>query len=78
MKGYRVKCTLATELVNELVEAADDMVLNKTIRATAALTCSASTNSATWNSTGAAHRFLPPRPDPCPDRTERRLTTLRS
>jgi DNA replication protein DnaC len=24
-KGYRVKCTLATRLVNELVEAADDM-----------------------------------------------------
>jgi DNA replication protein DnaC len=31
MKGYRVKYTLATKLVNELVEAADDMVLNKTI-----------------------------------------------
>src|SRR4051794_34178357 len=31
MKGFRVKYTLATKLVNELVEAADDMVLNKTI-----------------------------------------------
>jgi DNA replication protein DnaC len=31
MKGYRVKYTLATKLVNELVEAADDLQLNKTI-----------------------------------------------
>jgi DNA replication protein DnaC len=31
MKGFRVKYTLATKLVNELVDAADDMVLNKTI-----------------------------------------------
>ncbi|MEV3920720.1 ATP-binding protein [Actinomadura coerulea] len=31
MKGFRVKNTLATKLVNELVVAADDMVLNKTI-----------------------------------------------
>ena len=29
--GYRVKYTLAAKLVNELVEAADDMVLSKTI-----------------------------------------------
>ena len=29
--GYRVKYTLATRLVNELVEAADDRVLAKTI-----------------------------------------------
>jgi len=29
--GYRVKYTLATKLVNELVEAADEMVLAKTI-----------------------------------------------
>ena len=29
--GYRVKYTLATKLVNELVEAADEMVLSKTI-----------------------------------------------
>ncbi|MFI0355954.1 ATP-binding protein [Actinomadura sp. 9N407] len=29
--GYRVKYTLATKLVNELVEAADDRQLNKTI-----------------------------------------------
>jgi DNA replication protein DnaC len=29
--GYRVKYTLATKLVNELVEAADDKVLTKTI-----------------------------------------------
>jgi len=31
MKGYRVKYTLATRLVNELVEAADDKSLSKTI-----------------------------------------------
>jgi DNA replication protein DnaC len=31
MAGYRVKYTLATKLVNELVEAADDKQLNKTI-----------------------------------------------
>jgi len=31
MAGYQVKYTLATKLVNELVEAADEMVLSKTI-----------------------------------------------
>jgi DNA replication protein DnaC len=31
MAGFRVKYTLATKLVNELVEAADDLVLTKTI-----------------------------------------------
>lgn len=31
MQGYRVKYTLATKLVNELVEAADDKQLSKTI-----------------------------------------------
>ncbi|MFC7585412.1 ATP-binding protein [Nonomuraea antimicrobica] len=31
MKGYRVRSTLATKLVNELVEAADDKVLAKTV-----------------------------------------------
>jgi DNA replication protein DnaC len=31
MAGFRVKYTLATKLVNELVEAADDMMLTKTI-----------------------------------------------
>jgi len=31
MAGYRVKYTLATKLVNELVEAADEKVLSKTI-----------------------------------------------
>lgn len=30
-KGYRVRYTLATRLVNELVEAADEMQLNRTI-----------------------------------------------
>ncbi|GAA3222441.1 hypothetical protein GCM10020216_034680 [Nonomuraea helvata] len=31
MKGYRVRYTLATKLVNELVEAADDKILAKTV-----------------------------------------------
>jgi DNA replication protein DnaC len=31
MAGYRVKYTLATKLVNELVEAADEKILSKTI-----------------------------------------------
>lgn len=31
MKGYRVRYTLVTKLVNELVEAADEKQLNKTI-----------------------------------------------
>jgi DNA replication protein DnaC len=31
MAGYRVKYTLATKLVNELVEAADDLQLSKAI-----------------------------------------------
>ena len=31
MAGYRVRYTLATKLVNELVEAADDRILSKTI-----------------------------------------------
>jgi DNA replication protein DnaC len=31
MAGYRVRYTLATKLVNELVEAADDKILTKTI-----------------------------------------------
>jgi DNA replication protein DnaC len=31
MAGYRVKYTLAARLVNELVEAADELSLNKTI-----------------------------------------------
>ncbi|WTU55644.1 IS21-like element helper ATPase IstB [Streptomyces sp. NBC_00056] len=31
MKGYRVRYTLATKMVNELVEAADEKQLNKTI-----------------------------------------------
>ena len=31
MAGYRVKYTLASKLANELVEAADEMILAKTI-----------------------------------------------
>jgi hypothetical protein len=48
-KGYRVRYTLASKLVNELVEAADEKQLS-----TAESTSSASTNLATWNSTAAA------------------------
>jgi hypothetical protein len=39
-----VRYVLAAKLVNELVEAADDKQLTKTIAATAASTCSASTS----------------------------------
>jgi hypothetical protein len=53
MAGFRVRYTLATKLVNELVEAADDRQLSKTIsrygRADLLWT-----SLATWNSTGAA------------------------
>jgi DNA replication protein DnaC len=52
--GHRVRYTLASTLVNELVEAADDKQLSKTIADTTESTCSASTNWATWNSTAAA------------------------
>ncbi|GGV70765.1 hypothetical protein GCM10010277_82040 [Streptomyces longisporoflavus] len=54
MAGYRVKYVLATKLVNELVEAADEKQLTKTIaRYGRALIFCASTSSATWNSTAA-------------------------
>src|SRR5262249_53205031 len=43
--GYRVRYTLASKLVNELAEAADDQQLSRTISRTAASTCSASTSS---------------------------------
>ncbi|XSS46543.1 ATP-binding protein [Propionibacteriaceae bacterium Y2011] len=48
--GHRVRYTLATRLVNELVEAADEKTLAKTIaRYGRRPTYSSSTNSATWN-----------------------------
>jgi hypothetical protein len=34
MAGFRVRYTLATKLVNELVEAADEKILTKTSPAT--------------------------------------------
>jgi hypothetical protein len=52
MKGYRVRYTLATKLVNKLVEAADEKQLNSPSPATAAPVFSASTNWDTRNSTG--------------------------
>lgn len=54
MKGYRVRYTLATKLVNELVEAADERVLKKRSPATAVSTFCVLTNSATWNWTAMA------------------------
>jgi DNA replication protein DnaC len=52
--GNRVRYTLASKLGDELVEAADDKQLSKTIPATAALIFSVWMSWATWNSTGAA------------------------
>ena len=43
--GFRVRYTLATKLVNELVEAADERQLAKTIARYGRLTCAASANS---------------------------------
>jgi hypothetical protein len=54
MEGIRVRYVLVAKLVNELVEAADEKILNKTIAQYGRVDCSASTSSATWNSTGAA------------------------
>ena len=48
-QGHRVRYTLASKLVNELVEAADDKQLSKTITRCAGLTCCVLTNRATWN-----------------------------
>jgi DNA replication protein DnaC len=52
--GFRVRYTLATKLVNELVEAADEKLLAKTIARFGGWICSALMRSATWNSTNAA------------------------
>lgn len=54
MAGYRVKYMLATKLVNELVEAADEKQLSKTIARYGRVDLLCTTNSATWNSTAAA------------------------
>ncbi len=54
MVGFRVRYTLATKLVNELAEAADDKVLTKTIARYGRVDLYASTNWATWSWTGAA------------------------
>lgn len=75
MTGCRVKLTPATKLVNELVEAADEKILTKTVARCGRVICSASTSSATWNSTAAA-----PSSWPCPHRTRvcRRCSTTRT
>lgn len=53
-----MKYSLATRLVNELVEAADAMQLNRTIAATAESTFSSSTSWATWSSTAEGAEML--------------------
>jgi hypothetical protein len=71
MKGYRVKYTLATELVNELVEAADDMVLNKTIAryGRVDLLCIDELGYMELDRRGAPILTASPRPVPGPNRT---------
>ncbi|TDZ98544.1 hypothetical protein CCUG60885_00414 [Mycobacteroides salmoniphilum] len=46
--NFRVKHTLATRLVNELIEAADEKLLAKTITRYGRATCCASMSLATW------------------------------
>jgi len=55
--GFRVKYTLATKLVNELVEAADEKVLAKTIARYGRVDLICSMSWATWSSTAAALSF---------------------
>ena len=54
ISGFRVKYTLATKLANELVEAADEKTLSKSIARTDGSICCASTNSGTCSWTAAA------------------------
>jgi DNA replication protein DnaC len=54
ISGFRVKYTLATKLANELVEAADEKTLSKTIARYGRSFCCASTNSGTCSWTAAA------------------------
>ena len=54
ISGFRVKYTLATKLANELVEAADEKTLSKTIARYGRVDCCASTNSGTCSWTAAA------------------------
>ena len=57
--GLRVKYALATKLVNELVEAADERNLwPRPSPATAVLIFFASTSLATWNSTDVAPNYF--------------------
>jgi DNA replication protein DnaC len=59
MKGYRVRYTPATKLVNELVEAADEAAETRPLSATVASTLCASTSPDTWNWTGTAPSSFP-------------------
>lgn len=78
MAGYRVRYTLATKLVNELVEAADDKQLAKTIARYGGVDLLASLNSAIWSwtdppSAGTSSRPAPNRSgSPAPGRPEGR------
>jgi hypothetical protein len=54
MAGYRVRYVLAAKLVNELVEAADDKQLTKTIARYGRVDLLCIASWATWSSTGAA------------------------
>ncbi|BDB42385.1 hypothetical protein IWGMT90018_28310 [Mycobacterium kiyosense] len=58
-QGFRVRYTLATKLVNELVEAADEKQLARTIARYGRVDLYVSTNSATWNSTAGARVAVP-------------------
>lgn len=54
MKGYHVRHTLATELVNELVEAADEKQLNKTIAHYGRVNLLCIDKLGSWNRTATA------------------------
>ena len=54
MAGYRVRYTLAAKLANELVEAADDKQVTKTIARYGRVDLLCIDEPATWNWTSAA------------------------
>ena len=68
MAGFRVRYTLATKLVNELVEAADDRQLTKTInRYGRAATCRQARRrrNGVWIMTGCRSGCVLNRQEPC-------------
>lgn len=54
MHGFRVRYVLATKLVNELVEAADEKQLSKTIARYGRVDLFRIMNSAAWSLTAGA------------------------